>query len=61
MNNRVELTEKVIESIINSTENMRPVEAQAYYIVTCLPIITDCLASIADSLEKIAGGEEGDK
>lgn len=56
--NRVKLVEDVIKNINGRVENIRLDDIQAYYIASYLPIMVDCLASIADSLEKIADKKE---
>lgn len=53
--NRVKLAEDVITNVTEHVKDIRPDDLQTYYIAAYLPIMVDCLASIADSLEKIAG------
>jgi hypothetical protein len=48
---RVLLNEKVTEEVIESAANISADKLQAFYFASYLPLITDCLASIADSLE----------
>lgn len=58
--NRVKLAEEVIENVSKGAKNLRPddIHIQAYYTASYFPLMVDCLASIADSLEKIADKEE---
>lgn len=53
--NRVKLSEDTIKNVTEHVKDIRPDDLQTYYIAAYLPIMVDCLASIADSLEKIAG------
>lgn len=53
--NRVKLAEDTIKNVTDHVKDIRPDDLQTYYIAAYLPIMVDCLASIADSLEKIAG------
>ena len=53
--NRVKLAEDTIKNVTDHVKDVRPDDLQAYYIAAYLPIMVDCLASIADSLEKIVG------
>lgn len=55
--NRVKLAEDTIKNVTDHVKDIRPDDLQAYYIAAYLPIMVDCLASIADSLEKIANKE----
>lgn len=55
--NRVKLAEEVIENVSKGAKNLRPDDIQAYYTASYFPLMVDCLASIADSLEKIANKE----
>ncbi|WP_177223746.1 hypothetical protein [Butyrivibrio sp. INlla21] len=52
------MAEEVTKSVINHAKDVRPDDLQAYYIISYLPMVVDCLASIADSLEKIASEKE---
>lgn len=57
--NRVKLAEDTIKNVTDHVKDIRrPDDLQAYCIASYLPIMVDCLASIADSLEKIANKEE---
>ena len=56
--NRVELAEYVIKNATEHVKDIRHDDLQTYYIAAYLPIMVDCLASIADSLEKIANKED---
>lgn len=48
---RVELNEEVTKQIINSATNISSDKLLAFYFASYVPLISDCLASIADSLE----------
>lgn len=56
--NRVKLAEEVIKNASKGAKNLRPDDVQAYYIASYFPLMVDCLASIADSLEKITDKED---
>ena len=56
--NRVEIVEGVIKNVSDHVKDISPHNMQAYYLASYLPIMVDCLASIADSLEKIANKED---
>lgn len=56
--NRVKLAEDTIKNVTEHVKNIRSDDLQTYYIAAYLPIMVDCLASIADSLEKIAGKDD---
>lgn len=48
---RVKLNEEITEKIIEIATNVPPDHLLDYYLASYLPIISDSLASIADSLE----------
>lgn len=54
---REKFVEEIIEKVSEGAKDMRPDDLQSYYICSYLSIMTSCLASIADSLEKIANKE----
>lgn len=56
--NRVKLAEDTIKNVTEHVKDIRPDDLQTYYIAAYLPIMVDCLASIADSLEKIASKDD---
>lgn len=56
--NRVKLAEGVIKNVSDHAKDISPDNMRAYYLASYLPIMVDCLASIADSLEKIAGKDD---
>ena len=56
--NRVKLAEGVIKNVSDHAKDISPDNMQAYYLASYLPIMVDCLASIADSLEKIASKDD---
>ena len=49
--NRVKLAEDTIKNVTDHVKDIRPDDLQAYYIAAYLPIMVDCLASIADRLQ----------
>lgn len=55
---REQCVEELIKKVSESVKGIRPDDAQSSYICVYLPMITSYLASIADSLEKIANKEE---
>ncbi len=48
---RVKLNEEVTEQVIDSATRLSADKLLAFYFASYLPIMSDCLASIADSLE----------
>ena len=48
---RVKLNEEVTEQVIDGATRVPADKLSAYYLASYLPIMSDCLASIADSLE----------
>lgn len=48
---RVKLNEEISEQVIDSAARLPADKIQPLYLASYLPIISDCLASIADSLE----------
>ena len=48
---RVKLNEEITEQVIDSARCVSADKLSALYLASYLPIISDCLASIADSLE----------
>lgn len=55
---KVDLVEDTVKNVTNHIENVRPDDAQTYYLCAYLPVMAYCLASIADSLEKIADKDD---
>lgn len=51
--NRTELVASLTEQVSNNVEKIAISDSkiEAYYVASYLPVIADCLASIADSLE----------
>ncbi len=48
---RVKLNEEVTEQVIDNATKISADKLSAFYLASYLPIMSDCLASIADSLE----------
>ena len=48
---RVKLNDHVTEEVINNATKVSADKLLAFYFASYLPIMSDCLASIADSLE----------
>lgn len=55
---REKFVEEIIKKVSEGAKDMRPDVLQSYYICSYLSIMVSCLASIADSLEKIANKED---
>ena len=55
---KVDLVEDTVKNVTDHIKNVRPDDAQTYYLCAYLPVMAYCLASITDSLEKIASKEE---
>lgn len=48
---RVELNDEVTRQLIKNVDHISEDKLLAFYFASYLPIMSDCLASIADSLE----------
>ena len=48
---RVKLNEEITDQVIDSATRLSADKLLAFYFASYLPIMSDCLASIADSLE----------
>ena len=48
---RVKLNEEVTKQVMDRATRVPSVQLLDYYLASYLPIMSDCLASIADSLE----------
>lgn len=55
---RVKLNEKVTEQVMKYVGNIPSSKALDFYVTSYLPIISDCLTSIADSLEILTKDKE---
>lgn len=55
---RVELNEALSKQVYEQAGNIPSERLSAYYLMSYLPMISDCLASIADSLEILTSDKE---
>lgn len=55
---KVDIVEDTIKNVTDHIENVRPDDLQTFYVSSYLPVMAYCLASIADSLEKIASKDD---
>ncbi len=55
---REQCVEELIKKVSEGAKDIKPEDMQSYYICAYLPMMVSCLASIADSLEKIASKDD---